>query len=69
MITYKEFDKDEINKVMDIYKSIGWNAYLADKDKLVEAFDNSLYVFCAYNESEMIGFKSHEENGLNGYCR
>lgn len=40
MITYKESDKDEINNVMDIYKTIGWSVYLADKDKLVEAFKN-----------------------------
>ena len=56
MINYKEFDSKLIEEVKDIYRKESWNAYLKDDEKLIRAFDNSLYILGAFNEDKLIGF-------------
>lgn len=56
MITYKEFDSSMIESVKDIYKKESWNAYLKDDEKLIRAFDNSLYIMGAFDDFKLIGF-------------
>lgn len=56
MITYKEFDHEIINEVISLYEVLKWSAYLGDKDKLVEAYKNSLYILGAFSNDKLIGF-------------
>ena len=49
MISYKEFDYSNINRVKEIYALEGWTAYLNSDEKLVRAFDNSLYCLGAFD--------------------
>ncbi|MFQ9977811.1 GNAT family N-acetyltransferase [Clostridium cadaveris] len=56
MITYKEFDSSMIESVKNIYKKESWNAYLNDDEKIIRAFDNSLYTMGAFDDFRLIGF-------------
>lgn len=56
MINYKEFDSSMIEEIKDIYKEESWNAYLKDDEKLIRAFDNSLYTMGAFDNCKLVGF-------------
>ena len=56
MILYKEFDKELLEKVKEIYREEGWMAYLGDDEKLARAFDHSLYILGAFEDEKLIGF-------------
>lgn len=56
MINYKEIDSSMLESIKDIYKKESWNAYLKDDEKLIRAFDNSLYILGAYDDHKLIGF-------------
>lgn len=56
MILYKEFGAELINRVKEIYFEEGWMAYLSDDEKLVHAFQNSLYILGAFDGDCLIGF-------------
>lgn len=56
MINYKEFDSKLIESVKDIYRKESWTAYLKDDEKLIQAFDNSLYILGAFDDNKLIGF-------------
>lgn len=55
MILFKEFGSEEIERVKEIYAAEGWTAYLQDDEKLVRAYDNSLYTLGAFVENKLIG--------------
>ena len=54
MINYKEFDSSMIEEIKDIYKKE--SAYLKDDEKLIRAFDNSLYIMGAFDNCKLVGF-------------
>ena len=56
MIVYKEFDSSLITRVKEIYELEGWRAYLNNDEKLIRAFDNSLYLLGAFDGEELVGF-------------
>lgn len=56
MINYKEFDSSMIEEIKDIYKKESWNTYLRDDEKLIRAFDNSLYIMGAFDNCKLVGF-------------
>lgn len=56
MIIYKEFDSTLIEAVKDIYAKESWNAYLKDDNKLIRAFDNSLYILGAFDDDRLVAF-------------
>lgn len=56
MINYKEIDSSMLESIKDIYKKESWNAYLKDDEKLIRAFDNSLYVLGAFDACNLLGF-------------
>ena len=56
MINYKEIDSTMIKEIKEIYKKESWNSYLKDDEKLVRAFDNSLYFLGAFDAYKLIGF-------------
>lgn len=56
MFLYKEFDAKLIERVKEIYQLEGWSAYLNNDEKLIRAFNNSLYVLGAFEEEQLIGF-------------
>ena len=56
MIVYKEFGKELLGKVKEIYQEEGWRSYLSDDEKLARAFQNSLYIWGAFEEDDLIGF-------------
>ena len=55
MINYKEIDSSIIEKVKELYRKVSWSAYLQDDEKLIRAFDNSLYTVGAFDEEKLIG--------------
>ena len=56
MISYKEFDSSLIERIKEIYELEGWRAYLNSDEKLVRAFDNSLYLLGAFDGEKLVGF-------------
>lgn len=56
MLEYKGFDSSLLEGVKEIYKEQGWTAYLQDDEKLMHAFENSLYLYGAFEEGKLIGF-------------
>jgi ribosomal protein S18 acetylase RimI-like enzyme len=56
MIDYKEVDSSMIESIKDIYRKEAWNSYLKDDDKLIRAFDKSLYAMGAFDDGKLIGF-------------
>ena len=56
MINYKEIDATMIKEIKEIYIKESWNSYLKDDEKLVRAFDNSLYFLGAFDDYKLIGF-------------
>lgn len=56
MISYKEFNTELIERVKEIYAEEGWKSYLNNDEKLVRAFQNSLYILGAFEEENLIGF-------------
>lgn len=56
MIKYKEINSSMIESIKDIYRKESWNAYLKDDEKLIRAFDNSLYTIGAFDDCKLIGF-------------
>lgn len=49
MIEFKEFDSSKIEEVKKIFKKESWNSYLNDDNKLIRAFDKSLYILGAFD--------------------
>ena len=56
MILYKEFDSSLIERVKEIYALEGWRAYLNSDEKLIRAFENSLYLLGAFDGEKLVGF-------------
>ncbi len=56
MIDYKEVDSSMIESIKDIYRKESWNSYLRDDEKLIRAFDKSLYIMGAFDDRKLIGF-------------
>ena len=56
MIEYKEFDSSLIGRVKEIYALEGWTAYLNSDEKLVRAFETSLYLLGAFEGDKLVGF-------------
>lgn len=56
MIVYREFDSSLIESIKDIYRKESWNSYLKDDEKLIRAFDKSLYTMGAFDDYKLIGF-------------
>ena len=56
MIEYKEFDSSLIGRVKEIYALESWTAYLNSDEKLVRAFENSLYLLGAFDGDKLVGF-------------
>ena len=56
MITYKEFNASLLEEVKEIYRSVYWQSYLQDDDKLKRAFDNSLNLLGAFDGEVLVGF-------------
>jgi ribosomal protein S18 acetylase RimI-like enzyme len=56
MIKYKKFNSSMIESVKEIYRKESWNSYLKDDEKLIRAFDNSLYTLGAFDDCKLIGF-------------
>ena len=56
MISYKEFNSELLERIKEIYMEQGWNSYLNNDEKLVHAFQNSLYVLGAFDGEKLVGF-------------
>ena len=56
MITYKEFDTSLLEDVKEIYRSVYWQTYLQDDEKLKRAFENSLHLLGAFDGEVLVGF-------------
>lgn len=56
MIEYKEINSSLLESIKDIYEKESWKAYLNDDEKLIRAFDNSLYTIGAFDEDRLVGF-------------
>ena len=56
MIQYHEFNSGMLEEIKEIYLQEGWYAYLNDDESLKRAFDQSLWVFGAFEENRLAGF-------------
>jgi ribosomal protein S18 acetylase RimI-like enzyme len=56
MIHYKEIDSSMLESIKEIYRKESWNTYLKDDEKLIRAFNTSLYMLGAFDDSKLIGF-------------
>ena len=56
MIEYKALTSASLEAIKALYTQHGWLAYLQDDDKLIRAFDSSLYTIGAYDGEELVGF-------------
>ena len=56
MITYKEFNASLLEDVKEIYRSVYWQTYLQDDEKLKRAFENSLHLLGAFDGEVLVGF-------------
>jgi ribosomal protein S18 acetylase RimI-like enzyme len=56
MINYEEVDSSMIESIKAIYRKESWNAYLQDDEKLIRAFNNSLYTMGAFDDCKLVGF-------------
>jgi len=56
MLEYKKIDSSCIEDIKEIYSEQGWTAYLQDDERLTRAFDNSLYIYGAFDEGKLVGF-------------
>ena len=53
----REFDFNEyFEDIKRIFKSANWSAYLKDDETLTRAFENSLYLLDAFDNSKLIAF-------------
>ena len=55
MITYKEFGSELIEQVMAIYHAESWDLY-TEPEKVMRAFDKSLFVLGAFEQKKLLGF-------------
>ena len=55
MISFQKFGSELIERVKEIYAAEGWTAYLQDDEKLIRAYDNSLYTLGAFDDGKLIG--------------
>jgi len=56
MIEYKRLNSESLNAIKALYEQHGWLAYLSDDEKLIRAFDSSLYTLGAYDDEQLVGF-------------
>lgn len=49
---YQDYIEDE---VISLYKSVHWNSYVMDSEKLKESYDHSLFKLAAYHENLLVG--------------
>lgn len=56
MIEYKNFSSELIDEIIKIYEKNNWKAYLGNKEKLIKAFDNSLFILGAFDNDKLVGF-------------
>lgn len=53
----REFNFNEyFDDIKRIFKSANWSAYLKDDEKLKRAFENSIYLLGAFDNSKLVGF-------------
>ena len=55
-MNYKEFSIERIQEIQKIYASEGWSAYLNDEEKLKRAFLQSLSLYGAFDDNQLVGF-------------
>lgn len=58
MIQYKEFSMTHGNMdcIKEIYANENWFAYLRNDEKLLRAFENSLFILGAFDGETLVGF-------------
>lgn len=56
MIDYREIRAADMPAVKALYEEQGWTAYLNDDDRLLRAWDGSLFARGAYDGGKLVGF-------------
>lgn len=51
----KEYNGYNENEIISLYKSVGWKNYYEKPSILMEAYKNSLCVFGAYRDNDLVG--------------
>lgn len=54
-ITVLKLENYPEEAVLDLYRSVGWSAYYQAPETLRRAFDASLCIFAAYEDSRLVG--------------
>ncbi|MDD6034331.1 MAG: GNAT family N-acetyltransferase [Oscillospiraceae bacterium] len=55
-IRLRPFGSERLDEIKALYENAGWTAYLQNDDKLLRAFDSSLYTLGAFADGRLVGF-------------
>ena len=56
MIDYRALQAADLPAIKALYEEQGWTAYLHDDDRLMRAWNGSLYALGAFDGDDLIGF-------------
>lgn len=56
MIDYRELQAEDLAAIKDLYAEQGWTAYLNDDDRLLRAWNGSLFARGAFDGDTLAGF-------------
>lgn len=54
----------DFQKILALYKNVGWTNYTIKPDILQKAINNSLYILTAWNNTQLVGFLRAVGDGL-----
>ncbi len=63
-ITYRQMNIMDIDSIALLYNDVEWIAYTSDLDRLLKAFENSLFAYAAYDEDVLVGLVRVVGDGL-----
>jgi len=52
---FREYTTYQEEEILALYASVGWTSYTNEPELLRKGFENSLYIFAAYDQNELIG--------------
>ena len=56
MIAYREISEADLPAIKALYEEQGWTAYLNDDDRLLRAWNGSLFALGAFDGETLVGF-------------
>lgn len=63
-IEIKSYTTFQLNEILNLYQSVGQSNYVEQKDRLKNAYENSLCVLAAYDKNDLVGIIRAVGDGL-----